>query len=252
MGFLEDILGQASSMPGDLGGMVGGIGQAMAPQAPRREKPGYRPMEEEKLAILQKYASMGLDPSAIMPLFQEITGGLDQRQDLYRQKNMMRKEAMNQLPGMASQAFEMSQAGMDPSAIGAAFGGVPGKAGNILENQIIGSFGGEGTTSGVPPEQLGPSIAKAQELAASGVPLHQARMQMVGTARMMGASESEIQGLYDLIGQAYNQTIPAGGGTKAGLINAPLTFAEYQQGPQVTPQPEDDERGGGLITAFRT
>ena len=104
----------------------------------------------------------------------------------------------------------------------------------------------------VPEDQRGPAIAKAQEYATSGVQLHQARVEMMTTARQMGASEAELAGLYDLIGQVFNTIPVTTPGAKANQMNAPLTFAEYQQGPQVTPQPEDDERGGGLITAFRT
>ena len=231
-------LGTAPPPPPPMPGME----QAQDPQ--RREKPGYRPLELQKLQLLQKYAAMGLDPSFLAPFASEVTGGLDQRLADYRAKQQARKASLQSLSTLGPQAAELIGSGVPADAVDDMFQGFGGRVERGLDD-IIGQMGAPGGASSELPqeEQIG-IFDSAAKLAGAGVPLHEARMQLVGRARALGAEPAQLQATYDLIGQAYSSSIPAGGGARASQINAPMTFAEYQTPPQAAPAAD----GGGLDT----
>lgn len=235
MGLLDTIASSSIGAPQiGLGGpgMPGAMGQVRdvrtgaPPRAPqRRRAPTYRPAEREDLQLLSEAIAAGMDPSIAASFLQEITGGLDERQDLFRAKQAdrreFRQEQMAALPGMAGQAFEMYQGGMDPNAIGSAFSGVKGQAGNRLSD-IISGFGpaGPGPT-GLDPESANNITAHANDLINQGATLSQARNTIInaGMRHTMGTTPEEIDTAYDLIGQLYRNS------PLNPKIDAPLTSA---------------------------
>ena len=215
--------------------MPGAVDQGQDPR--RREKPGYRPLDLQKLELLQKYAALGLDPSFLAPFASEVTGSLDQRLADYRAKQQARKASLQSLSTLGPQAAELVGSGVPADAVDDMFQGFGGRVERGLDD-IIGQtaaagVGGEADT--LNPESVQGIAAHATDLLAQNYPLHNARMVIIGQLRAQGFGPGALQEAYDLIGQQYSAapaaSVPIPDPNSPGesftlLGNTPLTMQE--------------------------
>lgn len=231
MGFLDQLLE-------GVGGTLAGIGQGLMPAPPprqdpmrprRRPRPDYRPQEQETFSLIAQALEMGLDPSIADQMMGGMAEDLDARIAQYQAKNAQRKEMMQSvLPQVTSQAAEMYAAGVPANAIQTAMSGYGGKVGQRVD-QFIGQLGAGGGATGLPPEDAEGIYADAVAAAEKGMPLHQARLLIIGKLRAMNYPEDAIVAAQNAIGSAYSAAAP-------DLIgSAPVTMTPPSAAPRVTP-----------------
>ena len=224
MGILEEL------MQG-VGGTVGGIGASIAPSQPpgrdwqprRRERPDYRPQEQETFSLIAQALEMGLDPSIAGSLMGGLEEDLNGRIEDYQARNAERRQMMQTvLPGVAGQAAEMIGAGVPSSAVETAFSGYGGPVGRKVD-QLIGQMSSPGGQQALTPEEQSALDADIMGAQQQGWSLQQARQVLIQPMRQNGSSSGEIQQAYDRIGTLYGVTNddPAAVGY-GDVIDAPL------------------------------
>jgi hypothetical protein len=237
------LLDQLGGLPGMLGQIGAGAATAASaslgggPQRHRRQRPDYRPQDIAQMELLQKYLGMGLDPGLAMSEMEGIEGGLQERIANFQAKNAERRAMMQSvLPSALGTAAEMQAAGIPQAAVETAFSGYGGKVGDRVDQLVGDLYSGAGAAAAIPDEERQGAWAEATELAAAGVPLHTARMQMMAKGRdLLGLDGAAEQELYDLIGSAYSAAVPAGGGLRATMLNAPLAGGQPGAGGAPVP-----------------
>lgn len=221
----------------------------------------YKPYEEQQLEALLPALKGGMDPATAYSIFSGLqSGAVDRAAQQRAQRLAMAQEAMAAMQGQAQAGVPRS--GLE-QLLGSYQSAFPGLNRPRMDQRLEGSLdalvqGGPNAVSDlyIPPMPEPGALMAAQVKslsmepesvmgisdeatalatgAESGtpVPLHEARLRIMTKLRAMGYPESALNEAYDLIGQVYNSTIQAGGGARAGLINAPLTSLLRTSGMQ--------------------
>jgi hypothetical protein len=182
---------------------------------PRRFNSFIGPQVQQQLELLQQAIQRGLPPEIAQQEYERITGNVHDRFDAYKNRLAQTEQQqgldalMSSLPPGVGQAAQLSQMGVPAGVVQ-----------SVFESQQ-----GGGAPMGLDPESANAVAEHVTELIAGGVPLHNARMIILGRMRAQGSNEDEIRDAYDLIGQQYSAA-PTGQALMAGR---PLTYAQRAQ-----------------------
>lgn len=203
--------GGSYGMPDPMS-QVRDVGQRRQPP----QRPEYRPGELEQLAMLQQAVGMGLDPSFAQAEFARITGGLDARQDAFRQRQQTRRANLQSLSQLGPTAAEVATA-YGPQVADDMFQGFGGQVERGLDSIIGGVAAPTGGAPALDPQSVQGISQAVAEWTGEGLSLEQVRSLIIGQMRMEGSSPAEIAAAEDFIGQQVSSIAP-------GLVgNAPVT-----------------------------
>jgi hypothetical protein len=204
----------------------------------------YKPYEEQQLESLIPALNQGMDPTTAYSIFSGIQGSAVERAAQQKaQRQAMLAEAMAQMQQAA--AGGVDQQGLE-SLMGSYQATFPGLNRPRMDARLEGTLESlipQGMNqsplftqapmdpASIPPNQMptlddetAQGVYNDAVAAASGdpeagrppMPLHDARMLIVGRLRAAGYTETAIQQAYDAVGRAYQAAAPG------KLIDAPL------------------------------
>lgn len=210
--------------------------QRQAPN-PRTLQDFIRPVDRSTINDIQAALASGLDPSQAASLLGGVGSGIDTRFGTYQQNRQdARSSAQDALMQLAqtnanpaaAQTYIDSYAQLHPNM---GTNGLEGLAGSLYPGGgssplYTGDPNAAGGNAGITADDLAGVYQDAMTFAqgsqdASGnvtqppIPLHDARMRIIGQLRAQGYSDADIATAYDAVGRAYQAV--------GGQINAPLT-----------------------------